>query len=550
MESTGSKKPSLGERIGAFFSGRRKLWVLLILAVVGIALWRGISFRKRMLSTAQSQTFRLAKVTCGPIEVTVTGTGTIKPRRRWELSTRSGGELTGVFVEPGQHVEEGQVLAQLETGSLLLNIDDAALELKQAEAALSDLENNLSLLTVKSESEGAITWLSARQGQSIREDEHICSITGSHMEVKSYFNKRQAQNIAAGQEAGVFFIDLLCEVPGTVRHVSQTGQAREGGIVLYPVTVEIENQGALIPGMPVVVEIDTADGVMKSSDKSNELLYVVQEVRAKTSGRVNNVFIAEGDRVEVGQVLLELEAESLERQIETQTLRVKRAENHLASLEDELASQTVRAPADGTVLDVRVQQGVTVGAGSVIAVVGDLSNMEVTLPIDEIDAGRVKPGQPATITADAVPGKQFPGTVSSISFEGKATAGIATFDAKVLAETGNELLSGMSCDVVIYTDSKSDTLLLPVEALQTRDSGYIVWVVPGLPEGETQSEIHLSPSITQKLLSEAKPVNVEVGLISSNYAEILSGLKEGDTVLVFSQSSGPFGAEGLRFRFP
>lgn len=98
-------------------------------------------------------------------------------------------------------------------------------------------------------------------------------------------------------------------------------------------------------------------------------------------------------------------------------LKLKHAENRLASLEDTLDSQTVTAPEDCTVIDVRVQEGDNVPAGSVIVVVGDLSVMEITLPIDEIDAGKVKTGQTATITADAVPGKQFPGTVSTISFE-------------------------------------------------------------------------------------------------------------------------------------
>ena len=54
-------------------------------------------------------------------------------------------------------------------------------------------------------------------------------------------------------------------------HVNQTGEAREGGVVLYPVTVEIEKLGALMPGMSVVVEIDTGQGVVKSYHEDNQL---------------------------------------------------------------------------------------------------------------------------------------------------------------------------------------------------------------------------------------------------------------------------------------
>lgn len=547
MESTSNTKPKLRQVIEKVFSGRRKWWMLLTLAIV-VVIWRGVSRRQDMLATTQGQVFRLAKVTRGSIDVTVTGTGTVKPHRRWELSTKHGGKVTQAFVEPGQDVTQGQVLAQLETDDILMSIDDAALEFKQIQTALSDLQDKFASLTVRSEIEGAVTRLSVKQGQALNEGAHICSITASHMEVKAYFNKTQTQNIAPGQDARVFFLDLLSTIPGKVTHVAQTGQAREGGIVLYPVTVEIENQGALIPGMSAVVEIDTDQGTMRSSQKDNEISDVVHEVVAKASGKVINVLVGEGDRVRAGEVLIQMENRSLESQIETNTLKLRQAENRLASLQDTLEAQTVTAPEDGTVLDVRVQEGDTVAAGSVIAVVGNLGVMEVTLPIDEIDAGKVKPGQRAVITADALPGKQFPGTVSSISFEGKPTGGIATFDAKILVETQGELLSGMSCDVVIHTDSRSDVLLLPVEALQFKEGDYAVWVVPGLPEEQMQSE-RLSPAAARKILAEAQLVGVEVGLISSNSAEITGGLEEGDTVLVFSGSSWPFGSN-VRIGFP
>lgn len=80
--------------------------------IIGFVVWGAISFRQRWMTTAQGQAFRLAKVTLGAIDVTVTGTGTVKPHRRWELSTKHGGKVIQVFAEPGQKVSRGQVLAQ------------------------------------------------------------------------------------------------------------------------------------------------------------------------------------------------------------------------------------------------------------------------------------------------------------------------------------------------------------------------------------------------------------------------------------------------------
>lgn len=75
----------------------------------------------------------------------------------------------------------------------------------------------------------------------------------------------------------------------------------------------------------------------------------------------------------------------------------------------------------------------------------------------------------------------------------------------------------------------------------------MVWVVRGVSESEMESE-RLSPAAARKILAGAEPVSVEIGLISSNSAEVLSGLQEGDAVLIFSGSSWPFG--NMRFRVP
>ena len=71
-------------------------------------------------------------------------------------------------------------------------------------------------------------------GQSIPENYLLCTVQSSKMEVKAYFNTNQVKDIVEGQEATVFFIELLSGVPGTVTHVSESGVAKTGGVFLYP----------------------------------------------------------------------------------------------------------------------------------------------------------------------------------------------------------------------------------------------------------------------------------------------------------------------------
>ncbi|MBE3520188.1 MAG: efflux RND transporter periplasmic adaptor subunit [Firmicutes bacterium] len=552
LDKARDSKPTLGQRIRGLFSHRtRAMWVALLLILAGIGLWGFLAWRSRMTAGNQDQTLRLVRVTRGPIEVTVSGTGTVRPARRWELSTRAAAEVKRVLVETGQAVKAGQVLVELDSDDASLKVQDAELQLEQARATLSDLEKDLASLILTSDTEGALTGLSVKEGQSVPENYLVGTITSTKMEVRAYFNASQVKNIQIGQEARVFFPSLLCSVTGVVKHVSETGRADQRGAVLYPVTIEIQNEGALTPGMVATVEVNTPAGVMQAPENTNETSYVVRELRTKVSGTVKRILVAEGDYVKPGEVLLELENEGLKRQVETQRLKVKQAEMQLSSAQDELASRTVTAPADATVLDVKVREGDRVGAGTVVAVLGDLTSMEITVPVDEIDAGKVSVGQQATITCDALPGKEFQGRVSAISLEGKPSGGVATFDAKVTVEGQTGLLSGMTCDVRITTASKDDALLLPVEALEPRGNEYVVWVVSNVPaatEGQWQSRRSRTPGADRSILSQARPVTVQVGLMNSTHAEILTGLKEGDLVVVFVQNTAQSGGMGQWFR--
>lgn len=552
QESTRDRKPTLRQKArGLFSSHTRAVWVALILVLAGIGLWGFSAWRSRMTEGNQNQTFRLVRVTRGPIEVAVSGTGTARPTQRWELSTRAAADVKRVLVETGQAVKAGHALVELDADDASLKVQDAELQLEQAQATLSELEKDLASLTLTSDSEGALTALSVKEGQVVPENYLVGTITSAEMEVRAYFNASQVKNIQAGQEAHVFFPNLLCSVTGVVKHVSETGKADQRGAVLYPVIIEIENKGALLPGMAATVEVNTPAGVIQAPENTNETSYVVKEVRTKVSGTVKRILVAEGDYVRTGDVLLELENEALKRQVESQRLKVKQAEMQLSSAQDELASRTITAPADATVLDVRVRQGDRIGAGAVVAVLGDLSSMEITVPVDEIDAGKVSVGQQATITCDAVPGKQFQGRVSAISLEGKASGGVATFDAKVAVEGQTGLLSGMTCDVRITTASKDDALLLPVEALEPRGNEYMVWVVSDVPadtDGQRQLRRESNAGASRSILSQARPVTVQVGLMNSTHAEILTGLKEGDIVVVFVRNSGQSGGMGQWFR--
>src|SRR5690606_29271604 len=120
--------------------------------------------------------------------------------------------------------------------------------------------------------------------------------------------------------------------------------------------------------------------------------------------------------------------------------QVAEAEANLALAEEELKWAEIRSPLTGTVLSVQVEAGETIQEGAVVATVGRLDRMRVTVPVHEIDVNRVRRGLPARVEADAAPGRIFEGTVTSVATVGTTQSGIVTFDVTVELENEANLL--------------------------------------------------------------------------------------------------------------
>lgn len=143
----------------------------------------------------------------------------------------------------------------------------------------------------------------------------------------------------------------------------------------------------------------------------------------------------------------------------------------------------------------------------------DLNNLEVIIPVDELDINNIELGQEAIVTAEAIPNVSFNANVSKIALEGDVNNGVATFDVTLSLKEIDGLKPGMSVNAEIIIDSKEDALLVPIEAVQSRKDKKFVLV----KKGEDNSEVEF--------------VEVEIGLVSEDYVEIVEGLNEGDTVV-------------------
>lgn len=202
-----------------------------------------------------------------------------------------------------------------------------------------------------------------------------------------------------------------------------------------------------------------------------------------------------------------------------------------ASLSYQLTSGVITAPTAGVISDLVLTKGMQIGssnttAGSstntsnqTIASIKTGNSTTITVSIAEVDVSKIKVGQKATITLDALSDKTFTGKVMGINTTGVVSSGVTTYPAVIqLDDTSNsDVLPNMNATANIITNVKENALLIPSSAVQIVGSQSAVKVLKN---------------------NQVTTVNVVVGDTSDSQTEIISGLSVGDTVVTSTISTG------------
>jgi len=281
------------------------------------------------------------------------------------------------------------------------------------------------------------------------------------------------------------------------------------------------------------------------------------------TGTVEEVLVDEGNNVTEGQVLARLDAPSLESSVEMAELQVEIAEAQvkaaraqyekaqdlpgadedaakasldiaklnleiaelsLESAELNLEKAVIVAPFDGVVADISITEGKEISTATLatpaISLV-DTSEIEMRGFIDEIDIAMVQLGQEANIILDALPDEEVKGSVVFISPVGTILAGVVSYDTIItLKNPVAELRDGMSATAEVIIERHDDVLSIPNRYIRGTTENPMVVVL--VDEQEEEREITL-------------------GLSDGRNTEVLSGLQEGEKVILPTSEERPDG---------
>ncbi len=186
-----------------------------------------------------------------------------------------------------------------------------------------------------------------------------------------------------------------------------------------------------------------------------------------------------------------------------------RAKEQLKEAKERLDDTEIRAPLTGTILKKFVEEGQvisssisSVSGGTLLFTMDNLDEIYVSAMVDEVDVGRVRPGQQVTITVDTWPDKRFPGRVLRIAPKGRVERTVTVFDV-IVEVTDNQrefLKPGMTANVEILTDLKKGVTLVPNEAIRVRGGATGVFVATG----DSVRWVKIEPGDTDGLVTEVK----------------------------------------------
>ena len=233
------------------------------------------------------------------------------------------------------------------------------------------------------------------------------------------------------------------------------------------------------------------------------------EIKPPIAGRAEQVLVEEGQTVTKGQIMAWMS--STERAALIDAARARGPEE-LKRWEELYRATPVLAPISGSVILRSVEPGQTFTGSDAVFVMSD--RLTVKAQVDETDIARIHLRQRARLVLDAYPDQSFDGQVDQIAYDAKTVNNVTTYEVDVLPEKTPSLMrSGMTANVSFVTDSRPDVLLIPSEAVKSRDGDSYVLVAPARPNGTPVER------------------RIKAGLSDGKRTEVLEGVTEGEKLL-------------------
>ena len=500
-----------------------------ILVAIVITLTKNVE-KRFAAAAAEVQNYQ---VTTGTIHTIVSGSGVLTEEDLEEIDVPSGVQVSEVMVDPGDAVAKGDLLATVDIATVMTSLTALQDQMNELDKAINDAKGEEAGSQITAGVSGRVKIIYAEPEMDVS----LCMAEHGALAVLSLDGYMAADletdNLSKGNLVSVTRPD------GSVLegHVS--------AIAGNTATILISDNG---PEYGEEVTVTTKDGQVLGKAS----LYIHNPLGVTGyAGTVRNVVTKENTAVTSTSPLFNLKDTRFSANYDTLLRNRTELEENLMDLLTIYRDGALLCPMDGVVSSVQFDDGsastsasaatatdstaalaaaygysipsttttTTSSSGSVLTLYPDLQ-MTITIGIDETDILALQEGQEAEITVESVGEEVYPGSVIEINKVADTSTGVTQYSAQVLLDKAPGMLPGMTADVDIKIEGSENALIIPVDALHQTSTGCFVYT-----------------SFDEETQQYGGRVDVVAGMQNDNFAEILSGLQEGDTVYYTKQEN-------------
>jgi HlyD family secretion protein len=528
----------------------KKLFHKKIIIIVGliVIVLAGYFSYKAFTNKNKETRYVLAQVKKGDISVTVSGSGQISASNQITLKPKASGTLVYLSVNNGQEVSKGTLIAKLDITTPQKTVRDAQIDLETAELNLEQAQqsspvdetslkrqaisamatavnNTKNIITsfqdifftdissYRIDSKYLIDYYSHIVNFYVPQDvDYDTIITNNFDAIKAANTTNQTIFSYLDQNSSLAEIeDALNKITETTKLLNDTVHLGYQLLNRYESVLSDNNLTPTVAVRTIATDKSTILTYISSVDTNTTTLLNLQ--KSFISYRTSSSDITPAT-------------------IRSLKLIVEQKQNALNDAKDKLTDYYVYAPFDGEISQLSVSKGDDVSSATSLAVLITKEKIaEITLT--EIDLAKVKLGNVAQLTFDAVPDFTTTGKVIEIDPLGVESQGVVSYTIKVsLDKTDERLQPGMSVNAEITTNSKENVLMVNNSAIKTlTDKKYV----------EVVSLDNVSPEAFRTgitLTTTPKRQFIEVGLSDDDNSEIISGLNEGELVILKTTANG------------
>lgn len=506
--------------------GRKKRWLIVALAAIlcGAGTYYYVHNNSKPAAAAVQQT--TMKVTKGEISSTVSGTSQLDAKDKQNIVVPVDAIIKTMNLTQNQAVKKGDVLIELSVPSTETNLKEAQVTLTQLQSDLTELQDEQGHMSVSAPMSGKITLASNLDvGSQVSKTTKIGTVNDTtQYKVSLPFSLQEAVQLKKGDPVELSVDGYLLSKVGAVDSIGHEISADANGNKVVLVNVLVDNDGTLSAGLKVKGSINSGSGKIASSDQA-ALAYVrTASIFSEASGTVKTMKFKDGDTIKQGELIATLFNDDMQKNIISKQSAIESQKIRVSDAQQKVDQLTITAPFDGVfsadfansknnVLR-NYPVGAQINANTTLGAVASLSTMQLAIAVDELDLTSVKVGQKVNVKVDAISGKTFTGEVASVSNVGTTSNGVTTYDAVVAIPntTANDLKYAMTATAEIFIQDKKDILVVPIQVVTTTRGKSTVTVKKA--DGTTEER------------------EIKVGIRSKTQMEVLSGLTEGDEVVM------------------